>query len=83
MSFSKVVLNFFELNTPFKRSEIIERPEVFSCELRDLFGQGASGIEDLVVERFYKKINRKYEKDRSKKFEDYIREALKGYTVYY
>jgi hypothetical protein len=83
LSFSKVVLNFLELNTPFKCKEIIECPEVFSSELRDLFGQSAIGIEDLIIERFFKKIDIKYEKDRNKKFEYYIKDALKGYTEYY
>lgn len=83
LSFSKVVLNFLELNTPFKSKEIVECPEVFSCELRDLFGQSAKGIEDLIIERFFNKIDKKYEKDRDKKFEDYIKEALQGYTEYY
>ena len=83
LSFSKVVLNFLELNTPFKCEEILECPEVFSSELRDLFGQSAIGIEDLIIERFFIKIDKQYEKDRNKKFEDYIKEALKGYTDYY
>jgi hypothetical protein len=83
LSFSKVVLNFLELNTAFKRKDILECPNVFSYELEDLFGHSARGIEELIIERFYKKIDRKYEKDRDKRFEDYIREALKGYTEYY
>ena len=83
LSFSRVVLNFLELNTPFKKEDIIDCPDVFSCELEDLFGQSAIGIEDLIIERFYKKINRKYEKNRDKKFEDYIKEAFKAYTEYY
>jgi hypothetical protein len=83
LSFSQVILNFLELNTPFKKSSIIECPDVFSCELEDLFGDSARGIEDLILERLYKKINRKYEKNKSKKFEEYIRDALKGYIEYY
>ena len=83
LSFSKVVLNFLELNTAFKCKEIVECPEVFSCELRDLFGQSANGIEDLIIERFFKKIDKKYIKDRGKKFEDHIKEALEGFTEYY
>ena len=83
LSFSRVVLNFFELNTQFKRNEILECPDVFSCELEDLFGQSARGIEDLIIERFYSKIDKKYIKERDKKFETYIEEALKGYTEYY
>ncbi|MCJ7730876.1 hypothetical protein MUP51_01050 [Candidatus Bathyarchaeota archaeon] len=83
LSFSKVILNFLELNTPFKKSSIIEYPDVFCCELEDLFGDSARGIEDLILERLYKKINIKYEKDRNKKFEEYVHGALKLYIEYY
>ena len=83
LSFSKVVLNFLEMNTEFKKETILECPDVFSSELEDLFGQSARGIEDLILERLYMKINKKYEKDRDRKFEDYIGEALKGFLEYY
>ncbi len=83
LAFSKVVLNFLELNTSFKRANILECSDVFSCELEDIFGDSARGIEDLILERLHKKINRKYEKDRNKKFDEYIRDALKGYIEYY
>ena len=78
-----VVLNFLELNTAFKKAKILERPDIFSIELEDLFGNSARGIEDLIIERLCKKINKKYIKDRSMRFEDSINEALKGYVKYY
>ena len=83
LSFSMVVLNFLEMNTAFKRSSILEHPGIFSSELEDLFGHSARGIEDLILERLYKKINRKYVKDKNKNFEEYIDDALKGYIKYY
>lgn len=83
LSFSKVVINFLEMNTEFKKATILECPDVFSCELEDLFGHSARGIEDLIIERLYEKINRKYEKDNNRKFEEYISEALKGFLEYY
>jgi hypothetical protein len=83
LSFSQVVLNFLEMSTPFKRVNILECSDVFSNELEDLFGDSARGIEDLILERLYKKINKKYEKNRDKKFDEYIRDALKGYIEYY
>lgn len=83
LSFSKVVLNFLELNTSFKKAKILERPDIFSIELEDLFGDSARGIEDLILERLCKKINKKYIKDRNMRFEDSINEALKGYIKYY
>lgn len=83
LSFSQVVLNFLELNTSFKRTTILEYPYVFSRELEDLFGQSAKGIEELIIERLYKKICKKYIKDSNMNFEDYISEALKRYTECY
>jgi len=79
LSFSKVVLNFLELNTAFKREEIVRNPKVFSSELEDLFGDSASGIEELIVERFYSKIKLKYVRSRVKRFSDYVSEALNSY----
>ena len=83
LSFSMVVLNFLELNTAFKRVNILENPDIFSIELEDLFGNSAKGIEDLILERLCKKIDKKYIKDRNMRFEDSIDEALKGYVKYY
>ncbi len=79
LSFSKVVLNFLELNTAFKRGEIVKNPGVFSTELEGLFGDSANGIEELIVERFYSKIKMKYVRSREKSFSDYISEALNSY----
>jgi len=79
LNFSKVVLNFLELNTAFKRGEIVKTPEVFSAELEDLFGDGAHGIEELIIERFYSKIKLKYVKSREKTFSEYVNEALNSY----
>ena len=80
LSFSEVVLNFLELNTGFRKSTILDDPKVFCCELEDLFGAGAYGIEDLVIEKFYGKINLRFVKDRKKTFVDYVNEALKEYV---
>lgn len=79
LNFSDVVLNFLEMNTGFNRYTILEDPDVFSSELEDLFGAGARGIEDLIVERFYGKINVKYVRVREKSFVDYINEAVEAY----
>jgi hypothetical protein len=77
LNFSDVVLNFLELNTPFKKYEIIKNPDIFESELEDLFGSSSNGIIELIVKKFYMKIKLKYRKDRTKKFSDYIREAFK------
>ena len=79
LSFSQAVLNFLELNTEFKKDEIVDNPSVFSNELEDLFGASAKGIEDLILEKLYSKINQKYKKERGKDFEEYIYEAFTFY----
>lgn len=79
LNFSKVVLNFLELNTAFKRGEIVKNPGLFSSGLDDLFGDSAKGIEEIIVERFYSKIKIKYVRSREKSFSEYVNEALNSY----
>lgn len=79
LNFSKVVLNFLELNTTFKRGEIVKNPRLFSIGLEDLFGDSANGIEELIIERFYSKIKLKYVRNREKTFSEYINESLNSY----
>ena len=79
LNFSKVVLNFLELNTAFKRGEIVLNPGLFSSGLNDLFGDSAKGIEEIIVERFYSKIKMKYVRSREKTFSEYVNEALNSY----
>ena len=79
LNFSKVVLNFLELNTAFKRGEIVKNPGLFANGLEDLFGDSAKGIEKIIVERFYSKIKLKYVRSREKTFSEYVNEALNSY----
>ena len=79
LSFSDVVLNFLEINSSFRKKDIIEDPGVFSRKLEELFGAGAHGIERLIIERFYNKMTLRYIRDREKTFADYIDEAVKMY----
>lgn len=83
LSFSQVVLNFLELNTAFKREEILDKPSIFCSELEDLFGASAKGIENLIIERLYSKIKQKHRKDRDKCFETYLNEALSCFLELY
>ena len=71
------------MNTDFKRVNILDCLDIFCSELDDLFGDSSKGIEELIVERLYKKINKKYEKDREKEFAEYIGDALKEFIEYY
>lgn len=79
LNFSQVVLNFLELNTAFKRGEIVKNPGLFSNGLEDLFGDSAKGIEELIIKIFYSKIKLKYVRSREKTFSKYVNEALNSY----
>ena len=83
LSFSLVVLNFLELNTAFKKDNILEDPMIFSRELEDLFGASAKGIEDLIIERLCKKTKQKYRKDRSNDFEKCVSESLECFLEHF
>lgn len=72
------MLDFLEMSTVFHRRTLLEEPNVFCSELEDLFGAGALGIENLIVERFYEKINIAYVRVREKSFVDYINEAVEA-----
>jgi len=80
LSFSKVVLNFLELYSDFNQERILDEPGIFSSELEDLFGDSTRGIQDLILKRLYSKVNQRYIPARTRKFEDYLSDALKCFT---
>jgi len=77
--FSQVILYFLELTSQFKREEIAERPEVFSSELESLFGEGASIIENRIIERLCFKLGIKYEEIEGNDFRECVRRAFREY----
>ena len=79
LDFSQVIFRFLELNTPFKKNEIMDKPEIFSNELRDFFGTSGVIIEEVIIRRLCSKIDMKYENSPDLKFEDYIKNALNDY----
>lgn len=79
LDFSQVIFRFLELNAPFKKNEIMDKPEIFSNELRDLFGTSGVIIEEIIIGRLCSKIDMKYENNPDLKFEDYIKNALNDY----
>ena len=56
LDFSDVVLNFLELNSSFKRGEIMKNANALSCGLRELFGDSGAIIEDIILKRVYQKL---------------------------
>jgi predicted HTH transcriptional regulator len=81
LDFSKVVLNFLELNSDFRKDRILDNPQIFSRELTDIFGSSSKGIEKLIIKRLYKKTHIKYVEQKGKSFSDYIFEGMKVYNL--
>ena len=57
LNFTQIFFNFLERNTDFSQEYNKDEPWVFCAKLEDLFGASAKGIEDLVLERLYSKID--------------------------
>jgi len=77
--FGEVIIRFLELNTPLKRSEIAEKPELFAEELEGLFGDGAKVIEERMIRNLYAKIGSKFTKIDGYTFPDYVKDAKEKY----
>jgi hypothetical protein len=56
LDFSDVVLNFLELNSSFRRGEIMKNADVLSRGLRELFGDSGEIIEGIILKRVYQKL---------------------------
>lgn len=81
LDFSKVILNFLELNSDFRKENILDNPQIFSRELGDLFGSSSKGIEKLIIKRLYKKTHIIYVEEKGKSFSDYIFEGMKVHNL--
>ena len=57
LDFSDVVLNFLELNSSFKRGEIMKNADALSRGLRELFGDSGIIIEDIILKKVYQKLS--------------------------
>ena len=77
--FGEVIIRFLELNTPLKRSEIAEKPELFAEELEGLFGDGAKVIVERMIRNLYAKIGSKFTKIDGYTFPDYVKDAKEKY----
>jgi len=60
LDFSEVILGFLELNTSFKRGEIMKDVDALSYGLRELLGDSGGIIEDIIAKRVYQKLNIPY-----------------------
>jgi len=79
MDFGEVVLHFIELNSPVRRDEIAEKPEVFAAELEGIFGDNSTAIEERIIKNLYSTIGIEYRIVEGYKIQDYIKHALKEY----
>ena len=74
LDFSSVILNFLELNSSFKRGEIVECSASLSDGLRELFGDSGAIIEDLIATRVYDRLSLPRDQNKGS-FEDRIKYA--------
>ena len=77
--FGEVIIRFLELNTPLKRSEIADKPELFAEELESLLGDGAKVIEERMIHNLYAKIGSKFTEIDGYTFPDYVKDAKEKY----
>ncbi len=63
LDFSDVIMNFLELNTSFKRDNIMEDVDSLSLGLKEVFGDSGAILEDILVKRIYGKLNIQYKAD--------------------
>ena len=77
--FGEVIIRFLELNTPLKRSEIADKPELFAEELESLLGDGAKVIEERMIRNLYAKIGSKFTEIDGYTFPDYVKDAKEKY----
>ena len=74
-----MIIRFLELNTPLRRSEIADKPELFAKELESLLGDGAKMIEERIIRTLYEKMGKKYIPRKEHSFSDYVRAAQRIY----
>ena len=79
LDFSDVILNFLELNSTFKRGDIVKNADILSHELRELFGDSGAIIEDIIVKKVYEKLNIPSEGDRGT-FHEKINRAYESFS---
>ena len=76
---AKMIYNYLETIIGLRWTEISERPEIFSAELKKLLGSGASIIETLILRKMYLKLQLEFVKREGYEFSDYIMEMKKGF----
>ncbi len=76
---TRVIYDYLENNSQFRREEVAENPEVFSNGLKRLLGSGAPVIEKLILKNLYSKLELKLEEREGYEFSDYIKELRKRF----
>ena len=79
LDFSDVILNFLELNSSFKRGEIMKNADALSNGIRELFGDSRAIIEDIIVKRIYEKRNIPSERN-SGTFDEKLHRAYESFN---
>ena len=71
----KSFLSYLQMNHKIQEKEIGQNLDIFSSELKKLFGVNASKIEKLVVALLFSKLGLEYEEKDEFRLEDYLRAA--------
>jgi len=74
---AKVIYSYLGNKCHLKREEIVEKPEVFSADLKKLLGSGAIVIEKMIFKRLYSKLRLEFDVKRNYEFSDHIKELRK------
>jgi len=75
---ASVVLYHLEKDFSLRIEDVPERPDRFEYAMKDLFREGASIIEERIIEELYRRIGLNYVRVRGYSFADYIKEAKKS-----
>ena len=66
----RVLFTYMRKNFSLERDMMADRPETFSKGLHELFGVGASIINNTMVKRLYEEAGENYEENKYFRFKD-------------
>jgi len=79
VEFGEVVLRFLELNSPFRREEVAEKPELFAREIEDLLGDCSKITLERIIQSLYAKLGIENARIKDGTFSECIKTAFKEY----
>jgi len=74
----KSMLHFMETTYSFKWENVSRFSEIFDNALRDIFGEGSTIIEGLILRKLYFQLKLELKWRKNYKFSDYIKELRRN-----